>query len=156
MWKSLLMVGCMALGMVGYAVFADKAEKPKDPLAAAKCPASNEGVSADQAVEFEGGMVYFCCEKCKAAFEKDSAKMAAKSRHQMVVTGQFEQKACPLSGGPTKAETAIDVAGTKVAFCCENCQGKAKKAGDDVAEVLFGDKEKFAKAFAKVEKKAEK
>lgn len=155
MLRSMMLLGCVTLGLVSYAVLAEDAKKP-DPLAAAKCPASSEAVSADQAVEFEGGKVYFCCEKCVAAFEKDSTKMAAKSRHQMVVTGQFEQKACPLSGGPTKAETTFDVAGTKIAFCCENCQGKAKKAGDDVAAVLFGDKEKFAKAFTKVEKTEKK
>jgi len=148
-FAALAAVGLLSMN----AVAEDAKDAKKDPLAAAKCPMSGEAAKADQNAEFEGGKVYFCCDECKANFAKDSSKGAAKARNQMVLTGQFEQKACPLTGAPTKAETALNVGGVKVAFCCNNCKGKVEKAKDDAPAVVFSDKEKFAKAFTKVEVK---
>ena len=69
---------------------------------------------------------------------------------------QAKQAACPFSGGPCDKETAIKVAGAKIAFCCENCQGKAKDMkGDEQLVALFGD-EAFKKAGFKVKKNNEK
>lgn len=118
-----------------------------NPKAAAK---------AEQSAEWKEGKVYFCCGNCKGKFEKmtkeDKDKMAAQSNVQLVATKQYEQKTCPMSGGKLNAETAIEVSGVKVSFCCNNCKGKAEKMKDEekVAE-LFGDK--AFKNFAKVETK---
>jgi hypothetical protein len=66
-------------------------------------------------------------------------------------SGQVTQKACPFSGGEIKADKTVEFKGAKVAFCCDNCKGKAEKMSDDdkVAN-LFGEdafaKAKFAKA----------
>jgi hypothetical protein len=50
-------------------------------------------------------------------------------------------------------ETAIELAGTKVAFCCDNCKGKVEGAEEkEKMTLVFSDKA-FDKAFAKVEKK---
>lgn len=35
------------------------------------CPISGEAVSKDKFVEFEGRKVYFCCDGCKAKYQKD-------------------------------------------------------------------------------------
>ena len=43
-----------------------------------KCPVSGQPVDKAQTVSFEGKTVGFCCGKCKAAFEKEPAKFAAK------------------------------------------------------------------------------
>ena len=41
----------------------------------------------------------------------------------------------PLTGGKIDASTAIEVNGATVAFCCNNCKGKAEKAEDQVSFV---------------------
>lgn len=106
-----------------------------NPKAAAK---------ADHALDYKGGKVYFCCDNCPKGFEKkfktDEA-VAAKGNHQLVATKQAKQAKCPFSGGDLNDETSIKVAGAKITFCCENCQGKAEgMKGDEQLVALFGDK----------------
>jgi YHS domain-containing protein len=120
----------------------------ESPLANLKCPVSGKAVDATKFSDYNGGKVYFCCDGCKGKFDKDSTAFAAKANHQLVASGQFAQKGCPLSGGKTKDGTEVDIAGVKVSFCCNNCQGKVAKAtGDDQIKLAFGDT--FAKGFAK-------
>jgi hypothetical protein len=139
----LSLVLVVALG-VGYSVLAEEAAK-----STTTCPVSGKAAVADKSVEFTGGKVTFCCDGCKAKFEKDNTAFAGKARAQLVATGQFEQKACPFSGGPVKDGTQIDVAGCKVGFCCNNCKGKAEKAtGDDQINLIFTEKG-LAQGFAK-------
>ncbi|RMF37206.1 MAG: hypothetical protein D6753_18070 [Planctomycetota bacterium] len=112
-----------------------------NPKAAAK---------ADKSADWKEGKVYFCCGNCQAKFTKlDDAgkeKIAAKANMQLVATKQYKQGACPFSGGKLNPDTAIEVGAAKVAFCCNNCKGKAEKLSDEekVAQ-LFGEKA-FAKA----------
>jgi YHS domain-containing protein len=111
------------------------------------CPVSGHACDPDAKAMFEGGEVCFCCEKCALAFVGDPTTFAAKARHQLVVTGQLVQKGCPLSGGPVKAGTQIDVGGVPVGFCCGNCQGKvAKAAADEQVSLVFGSGKGFALA----------
>ena len=111
------------------------------------CPVSGHACKPDATAEFEGGKVCFCCEKCVKAFAADSAKFAAKARQQLAVTGQMVQKGCPLSGGPVKDGTQIEVGGVSVGFCCGNCKGKvAKAAADDQVSMVFGSGKGFALA----------
>src|SRR4051812_35809997 len=109
-------VGMSALGSLPVLNAADAA------LASCKCPVSGKAVDAEKFSDYSGGKVYFCCDNCKAKFDKDSAAFTAKANHQLVASGQFAQKGCPFSGGKTKEGTEVDVAGIKVAFCCPNCQ----------------------------------
>ena len=63
------------------------------------------------------------------------------------------QANCPLAGGELDSGTAITVKGAKIAFCCNNCKGKAEKAeGDAQLDMLFGEKA-FGKAGFKVAEK---
>ena len=111
------------------------------------CPVSGHPCDPEANAAFEGGKVCFCCEKCIKAFEADSAKFAAKARQQLVVTGQFVQKGCPLSGGPVKPGTQIEVGGVPVGFCCPNCKGKVAKATpDEQVGMVFGSGKGFALA----------
>lgn len=119
-----------------------------------KCVVAPRDAKISKSAEYKKGKVYFCCGNCLAKFEKDEKKFTEKANHQLVSTKQYEQKACPLSGGDTNPDTAIKVAGTKVAFCCENCQAKVKKSDKkEQMKLVFGDKA-FEKAF-KVAKKKE-
>lgn len=119
-------------------------------LEGVKCVVADRPATAEQSAEFKGGKVYFCCGNCAGKFAADASKFAVKANHQLVATKQFEQKACPFSGGDLNAETAVKVGGVSVAFCCNNCKGKVESAEDDAAkaESVFSDKA-FEKGFAK-------
>ena len=58
----------------------------------------------------------------------------------MVETDQLKQVACPFTGKPLNPETAIDVGGVEVAFCCKDCLAKAEKAkGEEQISLIFKD-----------------
>jgi YHS domain-containing protein len=118
-----------------------------DPkLDGVKCVvAGNKDAKATNSVDYKGAKVFFCCQNCPKAFKEDTAKFAASANHQLVATGQAEQVKCPFTGGPINADTAIEVKGARVAFCCEKCQGKAKESKEQV-ELIFNDKA-FEKGF---------
>lgn len=120
-----------------------------------KCVVAPRDAKPNQSAEYKDGNVYFCCGNCAGKFAKDSKAFATKANHQLVATKQYKQKACPLSGGDLNPETAIKVAGTKVAFCCNNCKGKVEAAeGEKQLEMVYADKA-FEKAFKKAEKKGD-
>jgi YHS domain-containing protein len=121
-----------------------------------KCVVSGGPAKEDKTVDYKGGKVYFCCENCPKAFEKDVKKYATKANHQLVATGQAKQAKCPISGGKLNPEKTVKVGGVDVQFCCENCQGKVAKAeGDAQVELVFSDAafEKAGFAVPKAEKK---
>jgi YHS domain-containing protein len=113
-----------------------------------KCPVSGADAKKEQATAYKDKEVYFCCEKCKAAFEKDNSKFTAKANHQLVQTKQYRQTSCPLSGEKVDREQTATVAGVKVAFCCEKCKGAIQEASaEDKITKIFAD-DVFAKSFA--------
>ena len=112
-------------------------------LANVKCPVSGKPALEEHAVNHNGGKVYFCCPNCPKAFQANTEKFAAKANHQLAKTGQIKQTACPITGKPLNAETAIDVQGVDVAFCCNGCKGKVSKATPaEQLELAFGAKAK--------------
>ena len=132
-------IGCLSL-LAAVALAATTAKGP-EPM----CPVSDQPCDPDVSVDFEGGSVWFCCEKCKKAFEVDSAKFTAKAHQQMVVTGQLVQKGCPLDGGPVKDGTQLNIGGAAVGFCCNRCKGKVTQASpDEQVTLVFGS---IAKGF---------
>ena len=130
-------------GALAYAE--DKAAAP-----ALKCPVSGKAASADHVVDFNGGKVQFCCDKCPVAFQADTAKYAAKANLQLVQSGQLKQTACPITGKPIDETKTAEVGGVKVAFCCDKCKGAVEKAtGDDQLNLVFKDTSKGFKAATK-------
>ena len=137
----LIVLAVSGLVMIGSLRAAD--DKPN--LDKVTCPVSGKAVTAENTVKYEGAKVYFCCENCPKAFAKDTKKFATKANHQLLLTGQAVQVACPLSGEPIDAEKTVQVASAKVAFCCENCQGKvAKASASEQLKLIFAS---FTKAF---------
>ncbi|MFO0921502.1 MAG: hypothetical protein U0905_03330 [Pirellulales bacterium] len=148
-----MMLAMMMAAMVGF-VGTAFAVTTKDPLADVKCflmPQKN--IKEDKSVDYKDGKVYFCCPNCVKKFSESKDKYEAKANHQLVLTEQYKQEVCPFSGGKLDSSTAIEVGGTKVSFCCNNCKGSAEKmAEEERVEKIFG-KEGFEKAkFAKVKK----
>lgn len=126
-----------------------------DKLKGIKCPISGGPAKAGTEVAYKGGKVYFCCENCPKAFAKDTEKHSTKANHQLFATKQAQSVKCVISGRDLDPSTAIEVAGTKVAFCCNNCKGKvAAASGDEQLNLVFSNAA-FAKGF-KVPKKEKK
>jgi len=145
--KSRLVLGLAIVALATSAAVVTAAIKEaKD----ATCPVSGHGCDPSASADFDGGTVYFCCEKCVGAFNGDSAKFAAKAHQQMVTTGQLVQKGCPFSGGPVKPGTQISIGDAEVGFCCPNCKGKVEKASpEDQVTMVFGKIDKGFKPAAK-------
>lgn len=102
------------------------------------CPVGGKAAQEDVKDEFKGKTVYFCCPGCEGELKAHPEKYTAKVNHQWAVTGQIVQVACPFSGGKLNPETAVDIDGAKVAFCCKNCQKKVNDAADDAkVEMVF-------------------
>ncbi|MDG1873310.1 MAG: hypothetical protein P8J27_05335 [Mariniblastus sp.] len=138
-------------------VFADAAfkkgfqlKKSDVELTDVKCmmmPRKN--VVAKHAVEYKSGKVFFCCGGCVKRYSKDKKKYAAQANQQLVVTGQYKQVGCPISGGDVDDDQASKVGGVTVKFCCDKCKGKVDSTADKAkkAELVFG--KRFDKAFEK-------
>ena len=150
--KRFSFVVAIVVGIIGSGfAIADK----KNMLEGVKCVVAGTAAAKEEnAVDYREGKVYFCCTNCPKKFEKDKAAFATKANHQLVATKQYEQTACPFSGNKLDTEKNIEVAGTKVSFCCDGCKAKAEKMKDDEKlESVFSEKA-FAKAkFVKVEAK---
>jgi YHS domain-containing protein len=145
--KSTLVVALLSVAslIAVRSLTADDAEKVD--LSKIKCVVSGKAVNPEATAEYKGGHVYFCCEGCPGAFAKDTKKFAAKANHQLVATHQAKQATCPMSGKDLDPETTIEVAGVKVAFCCNNCKKAASsKEGDEQIDLVFNDKA-FEKGF---------
>ncbi len=124
----------------------EKKEESEDKFTA-KCPVSGEAATKEQFTAYKEKEVYFCCDKCKAAFEAEPAKFEVKANHQLVQTKQFTQKKCPITGGPIDKEQSAKVNNVTVRFCCEKCKGSVQSAtADEKLEMIFAAKP-FEKAY---------
>ena len=136
-----IVVGVASVALLALTVYA--AEEIK--LEGVKCAMNPKAAAkAEKFVEYKGGKVFFCCDNCPKGFAKKiDAKdklTAAKGNAQLVQTGQAKQTKCVFTGGPAKDGTEVTVAGAAIKFCCNNCQGKAKKLeGDEQLLSLIGD-----------------
>ena len=70
-------------------------------LVGVKCVVSgDEQAVADASVDYKEGKVYFCCEDCQAKFQEamkqNENPYAVKANHQLVLSGQYVQKHCPI------------------------------------------------------------
>lgn len=113
------------------------------------CPVSEEAVDAEVTADYRGATVYFCCEDCQKSFHEDPAKYAGRANLQLVMTKQFEQKACPLTGRPKRSDKTVAIEGVDVQFCCGNCLKKVEGADDDGKVKLAFEDAAFDKGFEK-------
>ncbi len=116
-------------------------------VSGAKCPISGGPAKEEASADYRGGKLYFCCNKCPQAFAGNQAKFATKANLQLAATGQAQQGKCPISGKALNADTALDVGGVSVTFCCNGCRKKVNNAeGDQQLDLVFSDTA-FDKAF---------
>jgi hypothetical protein len=142
MTKNILAASLVVLLVSAAVIAAEKKAEFK-----ATCPVSGKAASESTCVEYKDAKVYLCCPGCEEPFKKDTAKFAAKANHQLVATKQAKLVKCPFSGGKLNPETAVEIGGVKVCFCCNNCKGKVTKASaEEQVQLVFND-EAFAKGF---------
>ena len=113
-----------------------------------KCVVAGKAAKDTASADYRGGKVYLCCGNCAKTFANDTSKFAVLANHQLVMTGQFEQTGCPISGGDVDPEQAVEVGGVKVAFCCGKCKAKAEGAATEEEKInlVFADAA-FEKSF---------
>ena len=126
MQRNLVVLFSAALLLVGVAVglAADKpAGKPQ-----MTCPVSGEPIDTSVHVDYQGQRIYFCCNKCPAAFLKDPEKYFAKFEKEGIQLENI-QATCPVSGeklgeGDMGEPVAISYKGRTIMFCCNMCPPK--------------------------------
>ena len=104
------------------------------------CVVTGDKIDLDiaETSSYKNGKVYFCCGGCKEDFDSDNKKFSTKANYQLLVTNQYTQTRCPMTGGKLKADKIVAVDGENVSFCCNNCVKKATKS-DDKLSLLFTD-----------------
>src|SRR3989337_1435244 len=78
----------------------EKKPAAKIDLKDIKCPVSGKAVKEASIVSYKGAKVFFCCDNCPKAFEKDiktNAKFQTNANLQLVATKQFKQEKCPIT-----------------------------------------------------------
>jgi YHS domain-containing protein len=119
-----------------------------DEKPAVTCPVAGRPINEATSADYREAKVYFCCKGCLAKFQADTDKFATKANHQLVLTKQAKQTACPISGRATRADETLTVANVNVAFCCDGCPKKVTEAAEpQQLELVFGSKG-FDKGFA--------
>jgi len=114
-----------------------------------KCFVGGKPAKAEAAADYRGGKVYLCCNHCVETFTKDNEKFATLANHQLVLTGQFEQTGCPISGGDVDAEQFVEVSGVKVFMCCGKCKAKVEgAASEEEKQKLVFANAAFEKSYA--------
>ena len=79
-------------------------------------------------VQYKQGKVYFCCQDCARQFQRAPSKYKAWANHHLVLTKQYVQKACPLSGEtPDEDSVVLKVAGVDVDLLCAGCRDDISK-----------------------------
>ena len=79
-------------------------------------------VSADHVVKYRKAKIYFSSAASAETFRKKPEKYEAFANHQLVLTRQYVQQACPLSGEPPDEDSVIlNVAGVNVHLLCKDC-----------------------------------
>lgn len=151
--SSLVAVALLASTMFFAPTVADDDKDAKVDFKNVKCVVNPKaGAKETNAADYKGGKVYTCCGGCLAKFKKNPESFATAANQQLVVSKQFKQAKCPISGGKVNASKTVKVNGTEVGFCCGNCQGKVAGAeGKEQAELVFGEKA-FKKGFVAVKK----
>jgi hypothetical protein len=152
--RKLTSFSLIAASALCFAVCVKADDSPKADAPKLVCPVSGQEATKDHAVKYKKAQLYFCCDDCPKKFAKDKAKYEAKADAQFVVTGQYKQKACPLTGKPINKDATLEVAGAKVSFCCNDCKGAVEALkGDAQIDKVFA-KAPFKKGY-ELAKKAE-
>ena len=92
------------------------------------CPVSCKPVNPSKTVVHEGKTVAFCCDDCKAQFQKDPKPFLARLAPPAAsAKGTPINKTCPFSDKPVNPEKTVECSGKLIGFCCDDCKAKFEK-----------------------------
>lgn len=128
--------------------------QPQVDLTGIKCVVQGERSAIQTAtVGYKNGRIYLCSDHCAEAFKQDvelaaDARFAVKANHQLVLTGQYVQKVCPISGKAVDEIHNLTIAAVEIGFGCAQCRAKVSELEtiEEKVALLFSD-EAFEKAF---------
>lgn len=118
-------------------------------LTGIKCVVSGKAASQKYFSRYKKGKVFFDCNNSRLLFEKSPGQFAIKANHHLVVTGQYQQKFCPITHiKTTKNNHQMSVAAVPIRFCCQECvlEFESKRSSIQQIEFLFSDG-RFDKVF---------
>ncbi|MCG3127945.1 MAG: hypothetical protein CHACPFDD_02818 [Phycisphaerae bacterium] len=116
----MVLVAAMAFGLPASAQ--DKA------ASGAKCPISGEPIDKSVSVKHKGKDVYFCCPKCKGAFEKEPGKYADAVKAQWEALRPLAvQVTCPVTGKTINKKISVDSPHGPLCFADEDAKAKYQK-----------------------------
>ncbi|MEM7558344.1 MAG: PQQ-binding-like beta-propeller repeat protein [Planctomycetota bacterium] len=79
-------------------------------------------IQKDISVDYKEGKLYFSSETALKTYQADPSKYEAFANHQLVVTKQYVQQTCPLSGEePDEFSATVSIAGAKIEVLCPEC-----------------------------------
>lgn len=96
------------------------------------CPVMGGKIDKSVYVDYQGQRVYFCCNNCKANFQKDPEKFFKKIQDEGILL-ESVQKKCPVIGRDIDKKEYTDYKGRRVYFCCASCK---KKFAEDPEKYL--------------------
>jgi YHS domain-containing protein len=133
----------LSVVVVGVVMFLNVLSAPaaSQEIAGVKCVVEGDRNAREQfKAAHADGEVYFCCRGCAAAFMADSSDYQTRANHQLVVTQQYTQTACPIGGEAFDVQQTANVGGVEVAFCCEKCRAQVESAAElpTKAALVFG------------------
>ncbi|MHC4064038.1 MAG: hypothetical protein ACYSUI_05995 [Planctomycetota bacterium] len=114
-------------------VSAQRAALAKLPKVQVLCPVTGKLVDGKTSIDHNGEKVSFCCPKCVAKFNENSAK------YKTVLANSYTyQTKCPVMGGDIDPQSFTTLAGgQRIYFCCPGCEAP-----------LFKDPAKYASKLA--------
>tara|TARA_A100001037_G_scaffold82855_1_gene74823 strand:- start:312 stop:785 length:474 start_codon:yes stop_codon:yes gene_type:complete len=144
--KNLSLVFILILTLSSYSFTIEKKSSKKDYISNSKCLISGDSIDKTEFLNYKDGKIYFCCEMCKADFQNGkSNQFSSKANYQLVSTGQYIQKSCPMTGKGIDKTKTVSVGELNVAFCCNGCKSKTE-GKKDKAEFIFAN-DVFDKTF---------
>ncbi|MEM7473879.1 MAG: hypothetical protein AAF483_02745 [Planctomycetota bacterium] len=143
---------CLALAV---AIGAPAHAEDKDPLDGLKCfMMKKKDVKGKKVVDYKEGKLYLCCSTCVKRMDKYPEKYEALANHQLVVTKQYKQGACPITGKDVDASAKLTIGGVEVHFADAATAAKVKGMDeDDQVTAAFGKDGFKAGKFALIKEK---
>jgi len=135
------------------AVFTIVASTYAQDLSGIKCVVNgDENAALNATVDYRDAKVHVCCLSCVETFKANPDEFSTRANHQLVLTGQYQQVKCPITGDKVDPKMTSNIAGTSIAFSCSACMEKVNGVEGMMgkAEMVFGN-EAFEKSFVKVE-----
>ena len=133
----------LILFLVAAAVFAAQPlDKPQT-----HCPVTGMPIHAATSphIDYQGQRIYFCSDKCPAAFKADPEKYFGEIEKAGVVL-ESVQKECPVTGEDIDKAAFVDYKGRRVYFCCTKCPAKFEKDPAKYLARLPGEQAPVAEA----------